>query len=45
MDPNSVLTVLATNNWTGNNKKVFITAYESFAKTFNISWKLPKVRV
>ncbi len=45
MDPDSVLTVLATNNWTDNNKKVFITTYKSFAKTFNIVWEPPKVRV
>jgi len=39
LDPDSVLTVLATSNWTDSNKRVFIVAYKSFAKTFNI-WHL-----
>jgi integrase len=41
----SVLTVLATNNWTQANKRVFIIAYQSFAKTFDIKWQPPKTRV
>ncbi len=41
----SVLTVLATNNWTQQNKKVFIVAYRSFAKTFDIKWEAPKTTV
>jgi len=41
----SVLTVLATNNWTQANKRTFIIAYQSFAKTFNINWQPPKTRV
>ena len=41
----SVLTVLATNNWTPQNKRVFIVAYRSFAKTFNIEWEPPKTIV
>jgi len=44
-DPDSVLTVLATSNWTDANKRVFIVAYQSFARTFNISWEPPKTRV
>jgi len=41
----SVLTVLATNNWTQQNKRVFIVAYQSFAKTFKIEWEPPKTIV
>jgi len=41
----SVLTVLATNNWTQQNKRVFIVAYRSFAKTFKIEWEPPKTIV
>jgi integrase len=41
----SVLTVLATNNWTAQNKKVFIVAYRSFAKTFDIKWEAPKTTI
>jgi integrase len=44
-DPDSVLTVLATNNWTQANKRTFIIAYQSFAKTFEIKWQPPKTRV
>jgi integrase len=43
-NPDSVLTVLATNNWTEANKGVFIVAYQSFAKTFNLPWQPPKTR-
>jgi integrase/recombinase XerD len=32
-------------NWTGSNKKVFIKAYKSFAKMFNIEWEPPRTRV
>jgi hypothetical protein len=32
----SVSTVLATSNWTPQNKRVFTVAYRSFAKTFSI---------
>ncbi len=45
MDPDSVLTVLATNNWGESNKQVFIVAYQSFATTYNLQWKKPKTRV
>jgi len=45
LDPDSVLTVLATSNWTDSNKRVFIVAYKSFAKTFNIAFEPPKTRV
>ena len=44
-NPDSVLTVLATNGWTEANKGVFIVAYQSFAKTFNLPWQPPKIRV
>ena len=44
-DPDSVSTVLATHNWTESNKRVFIVAYQSFAKTFKLSWEKPKTRV
>jgi integrase len=45
MDPDSVLTVLATNNWSESNKQIFIVAYQSFATTHNFQWKKPKTRV
>lgn len=41
----SVSTVLATSSWTDANKRVFIVAYQSFARFFNISWVPPKTRV
>jgi len=41
----SVSTVLATNNWTAQNKQVFIVAYRSFAKAFNIEWEPPRTIV
>jgi integrase len=44
-NPESVLTVLATNNWTQATKRTLITAYQSFARTFNIQWQPPKTRV
>ena len=45
MDPESVSETLATNNWTDANKRVFIVAYKSFAKTHNLPWEPPKTRV
>jgi integrase len=45
MDPDSVLTVLATNNWSESNKQIFIVAYQSFATTYDLRWKKPKTRV
>jgi integrase len=41
----SVLAVLATSNWTQATKRTIITAYQSFAKTFNIQWQPPRTRV
>jgi integrase len=43
MNPDSVETVLATENWTPANKKFYVMAYLSFAKTFNIAWEPIKV--
>ena len=45
MVPDTVSTVLALSNWTDTNKQVYVTAYKSFAKTFNLSWTPPKTRV
>jgi integrase len=45
MDPDSVLTVLAVNNWTEATKRTLIIAYQGFAKTHNIPWEPPKTRV
>jgi len=45
MDSDSVSTVLATSTWTDSNKHVFIVAYQSFARTFNIPWQPPKTRI
>jgi len=44
-DPGSVSTVLAISSWTETNKRVFVVAYQSFARTFNIPWQPPKTRV
>jgi integrase len=43
-DPDSVETILATSSWTQANKRFFITAYQSFCKTMNISWIPIKVK-
>ena len=43
-DPDSILTVLAVSNWTPINKRVFVVAYTSFAKMFNIVWDPPRTR-
>lgn len=45
MDPDSVSAVLAMSNWSEPNKRTFIVAYKSFAKTFNLLWEPPKTRV
>ncbi len=45
MNPESVLTTLAVNNWTDSNKRVFIVAYQSFARTYKLQWEPPKTRV
>jgi integrase len=39
MNPDSVETVLATENWTQANKRFFVMAYLSFTRAFNIAWK------
>jgi hypothetical protein len=44
-DPDSVCTILATRNWSESNKRVFIVAYQSFAKTYKLQWEKPKTRV
>ena len=44
-DSDSVSTVLALNDWTEANKRVFIVSYKDFCKTFNITWEPPKTRV
>jgi len=44
-DPNTVLDVLATSNWTQANKRTIIMAYQSFAKTYSLQWQPPKTRV
>jgi integrase len=44
-DPDSVSTILATHSWSESNKRVFIVAYQSFARTFKLSWEKPKTRV
>ena len=44
-DPDSVSTILATHNWSESNKRVFIVAYQSFAKTYKLQWEKPKTRV
>jgi integrase len=44
-DPDSVCTVLATRNWSESNKRVFIVAYQGFARTYKILWEKPKTRV
>jgi len=43
-NPDSVETVLAVNNWSPANKKLFISAYKSFTKMFNIPWDPPRVK-
>jgi len=45
LDPDSVSTTLATNNWTDINKRLFIVAYKSFARMHNLPWEPPKTRV
>jgi integrase len=44
-DPDTVSTILATKNWSESNKRVFIVAYQSFIRTFKLSWEKPKTRV
>jgi len=45
MNPDSVETVLATENWTPANKKFFVMAYLSFTRAFGIPWKPIKIHV
>jgi integrase len=44
-DPETVTNLLALSSWTDANKQVFIVAYKSFAKTFNLEWTPPKTRI
>ena len=44
LNPDSVETVLATEQLTPCNKREFVAAYRSFTKTFNIAWTPIKVR-
>lgn len=44
-DPESVETVLATENWTSANKRFFVMAYLSFTRAFGIAWKPIKTHV
>ena len=44
-DPESVETVLATENWTPANKRFFVMAYLSFTRAFGIAWKPIKTHV
>jgi len=43
-NPDSVETVLATENWTQASKYQIVASYRSFTKTFNISWIPIKVK-
>jgi integrase len=43
MNPDSVETVLATENWTLANKRFYVNAYLSFTKAFKIPWEPIKV--
>jgi integrase/recombinase XerD len=43
--PDTISTILATSNWSESNKRVFIVAYKSFAKTYKLEWDAPKTRV
>ncbi|MCJ7759607.1 site-specific integrase, partial [Candidatus Bathyarchaeota archaeon] len=43
-NPDSVETVLATENWTQASKYQIVASYRSFAKNFNISWIPIKVK-
>ena len=45
LEPETVTTILALNNWTDSNKKVFIVAYKNFVTTFNLQWTPPRTRV
>jgi integrase len=44
LNPDTVETVLATEQWTNCNKREFVAAYRSLTKTFNIAWTPIKVR-
>jgi integrase len=44
-NPETVINVLATSNWTQANKRTIIIAYQSFAKTYGLQWQPPKTRV
>ncbi|MGA2308906.1 MAG: site-specific integrase [Candidatus Bathyarchaeia archaeon] len=41
-NPETVETILATEQWTPGNKRFFIMAYQSFCRTMNIEWVAPR---
>ncbi|MGQ9507535.1 MAG: transposase, partial [Candidatus Bathycorpusculaceae bacterium] len=45
LNPDSVSTALAISELTPINKKGYIVAYKSFAKSLNLQWEPPKIRV